>query len=183
MRLHFEFTEADFADVAKRLALHAKTYRRFYWQEYAGAFLAAAFALFLAATGTIEQRLSLALFGAALFTLLHPSIMKLLYRGAHGDLMRRALGPDKPYVCEVELREEGVWCRQGRIQHIYEWSIVSDIKEMHDSVDILTMHGGGIVVRDRAFAAPDEKRAFIERAKELMNASRASSSVREPSQR
>jgi len=70
-----------------------------------------------------------------------------------------------PYICEVELLSEGVKVRQMNRQILYEWTMVEDIQETSDSVEILTQDGGGVIVRNRAFASPQERTMFVQSAR------------------
>jgi len=50
-------------------------------------------------------------------------------------------------------------------QSIHKWQEVAEIKETQDSVDIFMRCGGGVIVRNRAFASEADRTRFIELAK------------------
>ena len=96
--------------------------------------------------------------------------------GLDGRLRRvvAEMMPDPgPYVCEVEIRSEGVWLRQMNKQIIHEWQSLEAIEETPDSVDIFTRDGGGVVIRNRAFASEGDRRQFIEVARSGVMESRS----------
>jgi hypothetical protein len=111
-------------------------------------------------------------------------ISGLLYPSSHRsgvekrlrELHREKLGGSGPFVCEVELTPVGVWVRQLNTQVTHEWESVKEIQETADSVDIITRHGGGVVVRNRAFKSDEERRKFIELAQGYIEISRVDDS-------
>ena len=78
-----------------------------------------------------------------------------------------------PYVCEVELRPEGLWLRQMDKQTIYEWKSLEAVEETADSVDIFSRDGGGAVVRNRAFSSETDRSKFIELLRSGLSESRS----------
>jgi YcxB-like protein len=81
---------------------------------------------------------------------------------------RERLGGDGPFVCEVELSEQGVTTEQFGTRSTRPWSAVAAFEETDASVNISTREGGWILVRDRAFSSPDEKKRFVELGRTLL---------------
>jgi len=109
--------------------------------------------------------LLLGLVVAGIIILINPRLEK---SGLDGRLRRVVadMMPDPgPYVCEVEIRSEGVWLRQMNKQIIHEWQSLEAIEETPDSVDIFTRDGGGVVVRNRAFASEGQRSQFVDMVK------------------
>lgn len=104
----------------------------------------------------------LGLVAAAISGLIYPSSHRSGVERRLRQLHQEAFGDAGPFVCEVEVSPVGVWVRQMNTQITHEWESIKGVEEMGDGIDIITRTGGCIVVRDRAFSSPDERRKFIE---------------------
>jgi len=73
----------------------------------------------------------------------------------------------KPTIpSELELRPDAVWVRQGGMEMIFPWNVCTGIAETPDDIEI-DFSPGICVVRNRHFATPDERQAFIAVARRL----------------
>jgi hypothetical protein len=165
MYVQFEFTEADLVDAAKRLLGRYKSPSAGSWIAPIYYCVVVGAIIFLFLQNNPAKGLLAGLIAAGLTILLYPKLQKgsvdrRLHRIAAG-----LMAEPGPYVCEVELRPEGVWVRQMNKQIIYEWKLVEAIEEMDDSVTIFARYGEGVVVRNRAFKAENERNRFLEIAR------------------
>ena len=108
--------------------------------------------------------------GAVLYPLLYQKTLRRRLR----KYCLEQLGTEEPFPVEVELSPEGVCTRQKTAQIIFEWPNVEAIQETSDSIDILTRHGGIVVVRKRAFESPEAMRRFTEEAQHYLAESKNS---------
>ncbi len=165
MHVQFEFTQDDLIDVSKRVAARLKTVRAFHLKVRLATSLLTGLVIFLIAYRTPLKATFFGLVGALLAALLYPGSAK---RGTDKQMRRIAkeiFGDVNSFLCEVELRPDGVWVRQMDHQILYEWPSVEEIRDSADSVEVLTRDGSGIVVRNRAFSSPEERLRFIELAR------------------
>lgn len=168
VRVRFEFSAADMADVARRSAERSKTIRDSRWQGVASWSTLLGLALFFALSGSFIARATFSVaFGLALFFLFSrrkwssPSATYLKY-------YREQLGGDGPFLCEVEITPAGLTTRQNDIETKRAWSVVEEIVDTPDGLEFRCRIGGMLVVRDRAFDAAEMRSAFLRRAKEFL---------------
>ena len=105
--------------------------------------------------------------GAIVCALAYPLLRKRTTERRLRAFWRERLGSEGPFACEVELTEAGVTTRQFGTETTRPWSKARAVEEGQGSVDIFTMDGL-IVVRDRAFASPDEKKQFLDLGRSLL---------------
>lgn len=87
------------------------------------------------------------------------SYTRTLHRRTKQFLEEQFDGPG-PYGFEIELRADGVWTRQVRGEAKHPWSEVTDIEETAAGIEI-RLRTGLIVARNRAFATPVAREAFL----------------------
>ena len=173
MYVKFEFTQEDMVDASKRFLNRRNAGRSRGWQSSLYSAISVGVIMFFVLRSSPTIGLLLGLVAAGIIILISPKLEK----SGLEDRLRKAVaeimqGPG-PYVCEVEIRSEGVWLRQMNKQTIFEWQAVEAIEETSDSVDIFTRDGAGVVVRNRAFASEGERRQFIEIARSTLTKSRS----------
>ena len=110
---------------------------------------------------------------AALVILLYPRWLRSSLENRMRQIADEIMAAPGPYVCEVELRPEGLWLRQMDKQTIYEWKSLEAVEETADSVDIFSRDGGGVVVRNRAFSSETDGSRFIELVRSGLSKSRS----------
>lgn len=162
MHVQFEFTQDDFVDAQKRFWARWKVARSFQWRGmlYTACFAGLLVFLLFYRTPTIGAILALA--AALLSAVFYPGSSRRAFEKRWRLVSREILGDGSSFLCEVEIRPEGVWVRQGNRQILHEWLSVEEIKETSDSVDIFTKDKSGVVVRNQAFSSPEERLRFIE---------------------
>lgn len=173
MYVKFEFTQEDLVDAAKRSLNRRNLGRAKLLKSSLYLAISVGVIIFFVLRSRPTIGLLLGLVIAGIIILIYPQLER---SGLEGRLRRVAAemmpGPG-PYVCEVEIRSEGVWLHQMDMQIIYEWPSLEAIEETTDSVDIVTLDGGGVVVRNRAFASENERMKFIEVARSRLMESRS----------
>src|SRR5262245_3236693 len=134
MYVQFEYTETELVDSCRRLLGRSKPVNARLWKDsiYYAVIMGAI--VFLILRNDPTYGLVAGLVVGLLMLLLYPKLQKSAidsrWRGMAAKLMT---GPG-PYVCEVELRPEGVWERQMNRQTIYEWKIVEAVEESDDAI-------------------------------------------------
>jgi hypothetical protein len=171
VRVRFEFSAADMADVARRSADRSKTIRDSRWQAAASWSALLGLALFFALNGSFIARATFSVaFCLGLFFLFSrrtwssPNTTYLKYS-------REQLGGDGPFLCEVEMTPAGLTTRQGGIETKRPWSVVEEIIDTSDGFEFRFRIGGILVVRDRAFDTAELRSIFLRRAKEFLASS------------
>jgi hypothetical protein len=173
MRVKFEFTQDDLIDATNRCSKRLKVVRSFQWTNMLATAVLAWALVFLFFYNAPVKGLIVGFVAAAISAALFPIFNKRAIDKRIRQISREVFGDANSFLCEVELKPEGVWVRQMSRQVLHEWPSVVEIKETPDSVDIFTRDGLGVIVRNRAFATPDERSRFIELAKSSLHLSKA----------
>jgi len=165
MYVQFEFTQADLVDATKRLLGRSNIANAGLWKGSIYYAVIVGAIVFLILRNDPTEGLVVGLVAGLVIALLYPKLQKSsLDRRLHG-IAANLMAEPGPYVCEVELRPEGVWVHQMNKQTIYDWKIVEAVEEGDDAITIFTRDGGGVVVRNRAFKADDQRSQFLELAR------------------
>ena len=175
MRVQFEFTLEDCVDASKRFLARSKS-ASWQWQGLAYSGLFTWLLVFAVVTLVYGKPLIGAAIGvplAALSAVFYPSSYEKTIERRLRKLHLPQFETANTFLCEVELKAEGILVRQMDRQTIYEWTSVEEIQETSESVDIFTRDGGGVVVRNRAFAGAAGRREFLELARASLNAARS----------
>jgi len=171
MHVEFEFTKEDLVDVAKRCLKRRNTSKADELKAslYLGVSVAVILLFVLKTTPLTGLVTGLI---AALVILLYPRWLRSSLENRMRQIADELMAAPGPYVCEVELRPEGLWLRQMDKQTIYEWKSLEAMEETADSVDIFSRDGGGVVVRNRAFSSETDRSRFIELVRSGLSDSR-----------
>jgi YcxB-like protein len=173
MYVKFEFTQEDLIDASQRSINRGNLGRSKVWNSssYSAVSVGVITFFFLRNSPTIG--LLVGLLVAGIIILISPQLEKRELENRLRRIVAEMMPNPGPYVCEVEIRSEGVWVRSMNKQTIHEWPNLKAIEETSDSVDIFTHDGGGVVVRNRAFTSEDQRRQFIEIARSGLTESRS----------
>jgi hypothetical protein len=178
MKIQFEFSAADVADVAQRIADRSKTVRDSRWHAAASWSALLSLVLYSFLDGNFIAR---ALF-AGLFFIVVFYVYSRLWRPSPSrtylKYYQELLGGDGPFLCEVEITPDGITTRQAGAETKRAWSAVKEIVETPDALEIVWHTGGLFVIRDRAFHTPELRSTYLRTARGFL----ASSSDRRPSQ-
>jgi hypothetical protein len=172
MYVQFEFTQEDLVDASKRFLNRRNPGLSKAWKSSLYSAISVGVIVFFFVRNKPMIGLLLGLV-AGLIVLIYPQLEKSGLDGRLRRVVAELMQDPGPYVCEVEIRSEGIWVREMNKQIIHEWQSLEAIEETSDSIDIFTRDGGGVVVRNRAFASEGERRQFIEIARSRLTASRS----------
>ena len=168
MRVQFDYSEDELVEGSMRFMMRSKSVRTWQWQGYFTTALVMGvlgFAFFpWAGNGALGIAAALALFGAAMYHMTYREEFEKRVR----KLCRERIAEGWPLSCEVELSPVGVEIRQRGTQTTHEWEEVAEVIETADSVDIFTRSGGGVIVRQRAFASPAARQEFVNLARSYL---------------
>ena len=164
MKVQFEFTAADLAEVGGRAVDRSPLIRR--WRVRTRIFLAFIFATlaFLVAPGSNEMRFVVAVLFAIGFFWLVRAGGKQARDGRLLEVYRERLGGDGPFLCEIEIGEEGIVSRQLGTESKHSWSKVESISEIPGGIEFVYKPMGSLIVRDRAFADAASRAEFLRQA-------------------
>jgi hypothetical protein len=181
MRVQFEFTEDDMIDASKRFSGRLKIVHSLRLKSLLATSFWVWVLVFCIFFKTPIKGVILGLIAAALCALFLPGANKRALEKGMRKIARGLFGNASSFLCEVELRPDGVWVRSMNRQTIYEWPTVEEVKDTSDSVDIFTRDGSGVVVRNRAFSSPEERTRFVELARAGSSSNHSSSSAAQSS--
>lgn len=165
MKVQFEFTAADLADVGKRSMDRSPLVRRWRLQTRALWALVGGVLVYEVTPAPVEIRIVAGVV-VALAVLIGPWLRP---RDAANQrvlqLYREKLGGDGPFLCEVEITEAGVHGRQLGTESHRPWSAVASVSEVPGGVELVFRPMGSLLVRDRAFADATARAEFLATAR------------------
>jgi hypothetical protein len=177
MRVQFEYTLDDVVDVQLRALKRSAAARAWRWRDLLLTSLVSGVLLFAIIPGETASRLIVGVIGLILGAVIYPIMNERTVKQRLKKLCEENAGPDKVFICEVELRESGVHISQNGMEITYKWENVAEVKETEDSVDIYAAKGGLVVVRKRAFNGLAEQKHFIDLATRHLNTTQPASQL------
>jgi hypothetical protein len=160
LKVQFEFTAGDLAEVANRASSRSRLVQN--WR-FEGRMAWAVLVSLLVYAVTPGEPVGRAVF-AALVCLLLVVVIPRLNRSRNGRLLRyyrEQLGGDGPFVCEVELSPGGLTTRQLGAETTHPWSHVASATEVPGGIEVIYRPMGALLVRDRAFQTPGSREQFL----------------------
>jgi hypothetical protein len=171
MKVQFEFTPADLADVARRAVNRSPLVHR--WRLRNSIVGAVLVGLIVLLATPWEMTISIVV-GAVVAVVVFIIIFYLSRRrGGNSRLQefyRERLGGDGPFTCEVELTSAGVVSRQLGQESLHPWLQVASVAEAAGGVEFIYRPIGSLLVRDRAFPDPQVRAEFLSLARSLIPA-------------
>lgn len=172
MRVQFETGLDDLVDLNVRVVSDTKFGGRQRTRSIWGAAVAFTLSVFVVSAAVAQVTsftglLLLAGLAGALgvvFGLLYRSVYDSALRRRLRDYLREQLGDKLTWVCEIELRPEGAWSRDHGVELMFPWSEATAVEDVADGIQ-LRFRSGVILARNRAFAAQEERKRFIEVAR------------------
>lgn len=169
MKVQFEFSAGDLAEVASRASDRSRVVQGWRWQ---GRMTWAVLVSLLVYAVTPGQPTGRAVFAAIVCLLLVLVIPRLSRTSNRNSQMlkyyREQLGEDGPFVCEVELSTVGLITRQLGTETTHPWSHVASATEVPGGIEFIYRPMGALLVRDRAFLTPDSREQFLALAHRLI---------------
>ena len=160
MKVHFEFSAADLAEVGSRAMNRSPLVRRWRLRHSIAGAILMGLLVFAAAPGDLAIRGAAGLVVAAVMFV----ILVNLRRGGNmrlREFYRERLGGDGPFACEVELTATGIVSRQLGQEAHHPWSQVASVAEVPGGIEFVYQPIGSLLVRDRAFSDPQVKLDFL----------------------
>jgi hypothetical protein len=168
MRVQFEYTIDDIVDVQMRVLKRSRAARSWRWRDVIVTSLLTGVFLFAVIPEGITGKLIMGGIGLALGALSYAALNERTVKRRLRKLCEENAGPDKSFLCEVELNESGIHTKSNGMQIIYAWQSVTEVQETTDSVDIYAEKGGLVVVRNRAFPSAEGHYQFVELANQYL---------------
>ena len=168
-RIEFDTTVDELVDVNMRLLEHTSAYGQQRKQaQWAWAVIAAGGAAVFLLRGTAVPSygaLAIAGVGALLSGLAVGSLQGRYYERYVRQHYRRVVNElygEAPLThWEFEIRPDTLWCRSEHSEVAFPWSRLRRVEDVPGAIE-LWFDPGLAVVRDRAFSAPEERRAFFD---------------------
>ena len=170
MKVQFEFSASDLAEVASRASDRSRVVQGWRWQGRMTWAVLVSLLVYLLAPG---QPTSRAVF-AMLVCLLLVVVIHRLSRtpGGHSQMLkyyREQLGGDGPFVCEVELSPAALVTRQLGAEITHPWSQVVSAAAVSGGIEFIYRPIGVLLVRDRAFKTLESREEFLALAHRLIS--------------
>jgi hypothetical protein len=166
MKVQFEFTPADLADVARRAVNRSPLIHRWRLRNaIVGAILVALLVLAATPWEMTERGIVAAIVAVAVFALIFYLARRRGGSARLREFYRERLGGDGPFTCEVELTPAGVVSRQLGQESLHPWSQVASVAEVPGGIELVYRPIGSLLVRDRAFADPKVRAEFLSMAR------------------
>jgi hypothetical protein len=170
MKIQYEFTMADMADVMRRGLKRKRLWLMWRWRRRATESVLLGSVLYLIIEGSETNRVA----GAVLFGLIS-YFATWFIRSQSLDanyirFFRQHAGSDGPFLFELEITNEALIAKQLGETHRREWSSVTRITEAEGGIEIDT-RSGLVFVRDSGFKSSDERSAFLDLAQRFLKAS------------
>jgi len=172
-RLSYDTTIPEAVDVALRLANRTDAFRTQLKKIHMYVSAAAWLVLFIAwlyIVGNSALNLVLAAVAATLFAIVFAAVFRRFLekeiRSQQHNLIAEQFGGQKTIQCELELREDAVWVRQSGMEMVFPWTLCTRVQNNPDDIE-MNFTPGISVIRNRYFASPAERQAFLETAQRL----------------
>lgn len=166
MKVQFEFSTADLAEVTSRTVNRSPLIHRWRLRNTGASAVLAGLLAFAIVPGDLAIRIAaglviaLGIFVVTMYLLSRPS------RNMRTEAFyRERLGGDGPFTCEVELTSAGVVSRQLGQESYHSWSHVASVSEVPGGIEFVYMPIGLLLVRDRAFPDPKVRATFVSLAR------------------
>ncbi len=166
MKVQFEFSTADLAEVASRTVNRSPLVHRWRLGNAAASGVLAGLVAFAIVPGDMTVRvavglvIALGLFVVTMYLLPRPSGNRRTQA-----FYRERLGGNGPFRCEVELTSDGVVSRQLGEELLHPWSHVASVSEVPGGIEFVYTPIGSLLIRDRAFPDPQVRADFVSLAR------------------
>src|ERR1700758_2790037 len=155
MKVQFEFTPADLADVARRAVNRSPLVHRWRLMNSIAAAVLLGLPVFVLTPWEMTVRSAV----AAVVAVVVFAVIFLLGRRRGGsarlqEFYRERLGGDGPFTCEVEMTSAGGVSRQIGQETLHPWPQVASVADAPGGVEFIYRPIGSLLVRDRAFPDP-----------------------------
>lgn len=162
MKVQFEFSPADLAEVASRTVNRSPLVHRWrLWNTAVTAVVAGLLAFALVPGDMIIRIAAGAVIALGVFALSLYLVSRPGRNTRTAAFYRERLGGDGPFTCEVELTSTGVVSRQLGQELHHPWSHVASASEVPGGIEFVFTPIGSLLVRDAAFADAQLRADFL----------------------
>jgi hypothetical protein len=172
MKIQYEFSVADLADVTRRAVARRQSLVAWRWRSRAVQSAVFSLILYLIIEGQEVNRVV----GAAIsFVTIYVALWMIRTRPASAMFvaaLRKQLGGDGPFRFEIEINSDALVTRQLGEERRHEWSSITSIREDEGGLEIDLRRGRLIFVRDNGFSCVEERSTFLRQAREWTASSR-----------
>lgn len=171
MKVQFQFTIADLADVAERSARRSRAVRDIRWYSAATFTALLTLTLFSLLDGSFVARAIFSLLFCTVAVGLWWIITRTSRNRIYLKYYRESMGGDGPFICEVELQASGITTKQSGVETRRPWSSVETIVETQGDLEFVFRPSATLVVRSRAFETITQRTEFLRMAQAHMGSS------------
>ena len=179
--LTYDTTIPEAVEVALRLANRTDAFRGQLKKSLIYGGVGAGLVFFVAwlyAVGNSALNLVLAAVSATLFAIVFTAIFRRFLekeiRSQQHKLIAEQFGNQKVINSELELRSDAVWVRQSGMEMLFPWTLCTRVQSNPNDIE-MNFTPGICVVRNRHFASPAERQAFLDAALRLSRPTATSS--------
>ncbi len=164
MKVAFDFSAADLAEVASRATNRSPLVQQWRMRGYGMLGTLVGLLAFLAIPGDLVYRsVAAGLIATPFFIAMGRQPQQRPQRLV--KYFREPLGGNGPFKCEVELTQAGIIARQLGAESRHSWAQVVSITEIPGGIEFVYRPLGSLVVRDRAFATAQQRAEFLKVAR------------------
>jgi phosphate/sulfate permease len=172
-RLTYDATIDDAADVSWRLVNRTHAFRKQLRTNVIAAGAAGGLAFFVAWTyvvGRSPLHWVLAAVAGTVFGIVFASIFRRFLETEIRKQQRKIVAEQfgwKPTIqSAIELRPDAVWVRQAGMEMVFPWTLCTGVQNNPHDIE-MNFVPGICVIRNRHFASPAERQAFLDNARRL----------------
>ncbi len=172
MRIEYETTLDDIADVHLRMAQRSRLAQRARWQGalWIVVLTSVILLLWLLHLGVpLAERCAISAFGAigsagGYWLNYHRSMKRRILKH-----LREQMHTDGPLHFAVELREDCIWTKLATTQLSFDWMNLQEIIDTPDWVELRMRDGSFVIVRSRGFPSQEAREQFKKIANTNLN--------------
>jgi hypothetical protein len=169
LKVQFEFSAGDLAEVANRASDRSRVMQGWRWQGRMTWSVLVSLLVYFVTPGPPTGRVVFAALVCLLLVVVIPRLSRASNRNSQMlKYYREQLGGDGPFVCEVELSPAGLITRQLGAETTHPWSNVASATEVSGGIEFICRPMGALLVRDRAFQTPEGREQFLALALRLI---------------
>ena len=170
MKIQYEFTLLDMADVMRRAVKRKRLWLTWRWRRRATESALLGAVLYFIIEGSATNRVM----GAALFFFISYFALWFIRSQSldahYMRFFRERAGGDGPFIFELEITSDALIARQLGETHRREWSSVTRITEAKGGIEFDT-RSGLVFVRDSGFKSSAERSEFLDLARRFVRGS------------
>jgi hypothetical protein len=169
LKVQFEFSAGDLAEVASRAADRSRVVQGWRWQGRMTWSVLVSLLVYVVTPGQPTGRAVIAGLVCLLLVVVVPRLSASSRKSQMLRYYREQLGGDGPFVCEVELSPAGLITRQLGVETTHPWSQVASATEVSPGgIEFIYRPMGALLVRDRAFPTKEGREQFLALALRLI---------------